>query len=327
MDKGKEPERAEVRMTFIDMLCSRFANAISLTSLHTCPQGASYLRMNTDDDDITAFMQEIEVRRPIGGGFNSRHDRERTVSDVGAVGGRPVFAGLTDGQEHQRRSRTISESGRGVGLAGYRAARGDVEGAGIRVEPTLHEVSEPPTRQASASSGLALGLDVAPGPDEVPDPVAIAERLEDQSTIDERLKALQDKYNTSMEGIMRRRESGPGSSATATAGPSTLLDPPLSGGLQRMRPSGSPLRPVPETSALGHARRVASTPGGPVSIRDEFIPPGLRRRTDSGSGASAASASAGGFYGQGRAARGSAASVSGASIGSEEPVGRLEMDR
>lgn len=296
----------------------------------TCNQGiqsTSYLSSNTDDDDITAFIKDNEAFQTIGigGGFNSRHERERTISDLGTLGERPT--GLSTAvQEREHRVRTISE-GLGTQSAAARAAtrlaRGDKEG--LRREPTLQEVSEPPTRQASGSSALALHLDINPSVTNTVDDTiaaAVTDRL-GQIAIDERLRMLTDRYNATMEGIERRSDSTALANANQDA---SAPEPPVSAGLPRMRPpsvGGSPLRPVPESSPLGHARRVASTPGGPV----EYLPRGasLRRRTDSGSGASLASVA--GFYGQGRAARGSAASVGGASIGSEEVVGKLEMEQ
>lgn len=273
-------------------------------------------------------MQEIDARKPIGGGFNNRHDRERTLSEAG-LARRALLSGADLPERSQlsqpteaidaerpdfsrRHTRTVSEGPRGSALA--------------REVATL--VTTDTERQPSEQSGSPLS----------------------QDTIEERLRNLNSAFRESM-GLVERRlgvsrdsarsgsDTPPSSSApfpparplpvpgashlrTPSFGASGAVTPerPLSAPRQARRDSG------PESSMP--PRRSATTPGGGgqnVSVWDN-----RRLRSDSdGSSTSAVGEidRARLFYEQGNAARGSGGSVSAVSGASEEAVGRMDLDR
>ncbi|KAH8110916.1 autophagy-related protein 13-domain-containing protein [Phellopilus nigrolimitatus] len=283
-------------------------------------QSASYLSNNTDDDDISAFVQDIDARKPIGGGFNARHDRERTISEAG-LGARRAITEQTGVQAREERradadnpglsrhSRTISEGPRSSSLA--------------------REAREAATTVATSRAGSGSGQ-------------ANAMAL-DQAGIDKRLKELNAAFRASIGVVERRPSSGEGvtsgerprdasapppaltrspfSASGRGPAPAHMHTPSLSAGAGEQRASASARNP----------RRVVTTPGGGAESVSVWDNRGARRaRADSvGSAASGASEidRPRRFYGQGHGARGSAGSVGGGSVGSEEVVGRLEMER
>ncbi|KAL5532376.1 ATG13 [Sanghuangporus sanghuang] len=296
-DKGKDPER---------------------------PGSASYLSTNTDDDDISAFVQDIDARKPIGGGFNTRHDRERTLSETGLAGRAiPAGTGLPEQTRQTQTSeaqglqepapvpghnRTFSEGQQGTVLAGE-AATADTEAR-----------EEPSPRQTGA-------------------PIL--------SHLDERLRALNNAFRTSMDLVARRP-----SSAGAASDPEPALSSPFparptfpipgaahlrtpsfsaSSSIPTDRPSSAPGQTRSSSgSELAPRRRFTGTPGGSSGGENISVWDNRRLRTDStGSSASALSdmERARLFYEQGRASRGSGASVGNASLESEEAVGRMSFER
>lgn len=243
-------------------------------------QSASYLSTNTDDDDISAFVQEIDSRRPIGPGLS--HDRDRTLSEAG-------------GQEEQRNDN-------------------------LRSSPSFRgrTISEGPLGQRSSSLARQAAANAAAG-------------------IDEQLKHLNDKYNASMN-VMERRpgsrekepsisrpgsfssERGPGVEVTESVPASPLGRSPLSPAVERSSPLSR------QVGAEAMSRRVTTTAGGEYSVWANREERPLSRRVRTESAASNASGLSelerARLYIQSRAARGSAGS-----FGSQEVVGKLELNK
>ncbi|KAL5521052.1 hypothetical protein ACEPAG_8974 [Sanghuangporus baumii] len=293
-DKGKDPER---------------------------PGSASYLSTNTDDDDISAFVQDIDARKPIGGGFNTRHDRERTLSETG-LAGRAI---LTGAGLHERARQTQTSGVQGLRqpapvLGHNRTLSEGQRGTVLEGEADTESSEEPNLRQ---TGGPIL------------------------SHLDERLKALNNAFRTSMDLVSRRP-----SSAEAASDPEPTLSSPFparpafpipgaahlrtpsfsaSGGIPTDHPSPVPGQARSSSgSELASRRRLAGTPGGSSGGENVSIWDNRRLRADSaGSSASALSDidRARLFYEQGRALRGSGASVGNASLESEEAVGRMSFER
>lgn len=58
----EQQERPPVSVLFINGMC----HALTLMGFSTVIQSASFLSVNTDDDDISAFVQDIDSRKPLG---------------------------------------------------------------------------------------------------------------------------------------------------------------------------------------------------------------------------------------------------------------------
>ncbi|KAI5120072.1 hypothetical protein M0805_002633 [Coniferiporia weirii] len=340
---GTEPVTAPPRKRYSSSFGYRYAAAGSDNSAGSGEKGketerigsASYLSTNTDDDDISAFVQEIDSRRPLGGALNARPQRDRTLSEAGVglgartglaemgarVGGGPadIGEGALQAQAGRRHIRTISE--------------------GPHPSPQAQETRD--VREAMAIAIERPG--VGEGPAGIPEPAQGAEQAEarvvSQLAFDEQLRALNDAFRTSM-GLMERRsgalgdaESSEARNVSATAVTPSRPSFPGQGGTHARAPSlghgtgGSPLArqarsgmepPPPMT------RRVVTTSGvGAAENYSIWDNRNVRHRADS---AGSAVSATGLLYGQGRGARGSAASVGRASIGSEEVMGQLEME-
>ncbi|KAL5505015.1 ATG13 [Sanghuangporus vaninii] len=298
-DKGKDPER---------------------------PGSASYLSTNTDDDDISAFVQDIDARKPIGGGFNTRHDRERTLSETG-LAGRAILAGA--GLPERTRQTGTSET---QGLQQPAPVPGH--------NRTLSEGQQGAVLAGEAATA-ATGAREEPNPRQTGAPIL--------SHLDERLRALNNAFRTSMDLVARRP-----SSAGAASDPEPTLSSPFparptfpipgaahlrtpsfsaSGGIPTDRPSSAPGQTRSGSGSgpeLAPRRRFAGTPGGSSGGENISVWDNRRLRADStGSSASALSDMdrARLFYEQGRTSRGSGASVGNASLESEEAVGRMSFER
>lgn len=263
----------------IRQICKNSRDTCFLTFLHLF-QSASYLSTNTDDDDISAFVQEIDSRRPIGPGLS--HDRDRTLSEAG-------------GQEEQHIDN-------------------------LRSSPSFRgrTISEGPLGQRSSSLARQAAANAAAG-------------------IDEQLKHLNDKYNASMN-VMERRpgsrekepsisrpgsfssERGTGVEVNESVPTSPLGRSPLSPAVERSSPLSR------QIGAEAMSRRVATTAGGEYSVWANREERPLSRRVRTESAASNASGLSdlerARLYIQSRAARGSAGS-----FGSQEVVGKLELDK
>lgn len=238
-------------------------------------------------------MQEIDSRRPIGPGLS--HDRDRTLSEAG---------GQTEQQVDNNPRSSPSFRGR--------------------------TISEGPLGQRSSSLARHAAAMAA-----AEQPKAL---LTSQFAIDEQLKQLNDKYNASMNVMERRPGSRDKEKITGRRSGSFSsergVNVDVSGGTPPSPLGRSPLTPAVERSsplsrqvgAEAMPRRVATTAGGEYSVwaNREERPLSRRVRTESAaSGASGLSdLDRARLYIQSRATRGSAGS-----IGSEEVLGKLELDK
>lgn len=319
---------------------------------------ASYLsNKNTDDDDITAFVEAIETAKPLGLGFKVSHDRERTLSEAG-IAGRAVLSGGSFPSHIRLETKRASTSAQSIGFTS-RHSRTMSENLGSKPYSTS------PLFPGNDAGQPEMGLRTT-------EPMGIPSSRTDHSSttiisqLDERIKEMNSKFSETLGLVERRSRLGdtgqprkPDSNSTPSSpvtgpkfpfhqtGPETgharssslggngprppnerTNSSPLSRQVQLdldpVLPKSSPARRATSTSAAVHTDpRVEN-----FSIWDNRR---MRTRADStGSGVSATSniselERVRLFYTQGRAARESGLSISAG--GSDEVVGRMDLDR
>ena len=260
-------------------------------------------------------MQDIDARKPIGGGFNGGQDRDRTTSDAGITGQAALAGpGLSSGEARVMDTQGLRQP---IPVSGYSKTLGEGQRS-----------SDPPGEEASETKEELNPTNA---------PVL--------SRFDEQLRALKHAFQTSMDLVERRPSSagdtscqGPASSTHDSPrlpfpipGAAHLRTPSFSasGGLPTDRPSSAPGQARSSSgSEFAPRRRFAGTTGSSPGGENISVWDNRRLRADSaGSLASAFSDRARLFYEQGRASRGSGVSVGNASLESEEAVGRMSFER
>lgn len=165
-------------------------------------QGTVFGGTHTDDDDISAFVQDIDARAPL----RAHH---RTASLVGG--------GQGTGQAHDRDAALRGFSG-GVGGPLVRGAS-----LGARPRPLSDIPSAPesarPSRLADLGAASAASTASTAGTGSVGE-VAAAPMLTRAGDVDARLKEMNDAFVASLAGFGRRRERSGSSASPAPPTPS-----------------------------------------------------------------------------------------------------------
>lgn len=267
--------------------------------MHAVPplQTASYLSANADDDDLSAFVQDIDARSPLGG----------SSSPVSTQRSRQVLSGLGIERIGSSRERTLSEA-RGEPPGPSRtgpSARltGDNEREPVTDTEALPRFTSELRRRSNplvaspemmrertvSEGGRNLGQLVIPGRMGVG-------RSSETMTLDERLKRLNDDFAASLKNLEGRSSSdkgkgkermeeatssrsGNGSTsrrADLPSSPSLSSSPRLTSLSTHARTSSLSERPSDRTPlTLQHARYSTEIASSPTSL----APPPLSRRS------------------------------------------------
>jgi len=282
-------------------------------------QGAAYLSTNTDDDDISIFVQDIDSRKPLSGRAKEREkrDRDRERESESSRGG---------GQRHDRETTDKTVKGKqredAINIDSHRSSLSD---APLVTSPTAIDSSpatSPSSNRLVGSTASAAQASTSPtrGP-----------MLTSQGEVDERLSKMNEAFLKSLEGLggnARRKDkervpSGSSSSnhtsssATVTAGVSTITsgrhtvtDSAGSGSSSGGEPARSPL-------GVGFPSRDRDTTGGEDGVpRVPYGYPYNMQSLGLGLGRGHHASTSSSMLGN---------SEVGASQGSEEVLGRMEL--
>ncbi|KLO18289.1 hypothetical protein SCHPADRAFT_993713 [Schizopora paradoxa] len=215
------------------------------------PITASYLsNVNTDDDDLSSFVQDIDSRRPLAGGVGRSDDDASTSSArPGSSPGKAHRGSFSSTTNTKTRDRTISDISDGTGRlpsSGLRGLSTSPGRRGLHFERTLSEVAEREREPSSPADILTNG-----------------------NAIDERLRRMNEAFRASLNGLTRRASSSPSSTpASATPGPSSgdeQKSPSSAAEESPTTPLAHPTRVLPlegreRTSALSRAMRMNASP-------------------------------------------------------------------
>ena len=134
---GSVPERKEIERPSVSNRTS-----LSPSYLYTAPQSASYMSNNTDDDDISAFVQDIDARKPLRRALSDRRRFPLGANPERADDLRPRLPGGTrDGNS----ATGVNGESSGAGISGIR-------------EPMLTNVSDVDQRLKEMNDTFAARL-------------------------------------------------------------------------------------------------------------------------------------------------------------------------
>jgi len=154
------PERKEIERPSVS---NRISQSLSPGHLYTTFQSASYMSNNTDDDDISAFVQDIDARKPLRRALS---DRRRYPLGANPERADDLRSQLPGGTRDGNSATRINGEPLGAGISG---ARGPMLTNASDVDQRLKEMNDAFTARLAGLSGAApsprTGGGIGSGPD------------------------------------------------------------------------------------------------------------------------------------------------------------------